>query len=169
MGAGLSSGQAWPQSWQHRGQWAGQRVTRAVAFLCQPVPPQQCSHPPDLCSAAGQCSPKLRALGGNLPSETGAAPRARHGVCVQAAAETRLSHPRCRGRAMELGQDQSISGSTSALHRQMLSCSTQKTRWKESRDWKPHVSSMCPRRRFRPEQETCCFSVGFQDSPQRSS
>lgn len=144
-------------------------MTRAVAFLCQPVPPQQCSHPPDCYGTAGHCSPKLRALGGNLPSETRAAPRARHGVCVQAAAETRLSHPRCRGRAMELGQDRSISGSISALHRQMLSRSAQTTRWKESRDWKPRVSSMCPRRKFRPEQEIWCFSVGFQDSPQRSS
>lgn len=82
---------------------AAQRVTGAVALLCQPLPAQQCSHPPDLRGTAGQYSRKRRALGGNVPPETRAAPRARHGVCVQAAAETRLSHPRCRGRAMERG------------------------------------------------------------------
>lgn len=140
---------------------AAQRVTGAVALLCQPLPAQQCSHPPDLRGTAGQYSRERRALGGNVPSETRAAPRARHGVCVQAAAETRLSQPRCRGRAMERGPGRT--GASPGAPRLFTDTRCAAAQRQAGGRKAGAASSMCPRRGSLPELGIFppCFSVGF--------
>lgn len=91
--------------------------------------PSDAHIPPHRRGTGGQYSPKCwhwrcHTLGGNMPSEAMATPPATHGVCVQAAAETQLSHPWCCRCAMGRGAGWRGASrrSTSALHRQMLSC-----------------------------------------------
>lgn len=99
---------------------------------------------------------------GTCPRRRWQIPLATYGACVQAAAETQLSHPwSCRcAMGREAGRRGASPESTSALHGQMLSLRDlgRASRWKESWGWKQRVP-----------QARVSFRAGGRIFPLRSS